>query len=221
VYRLGHPLSTILGSRSAGGEGFVAPATGRQGHGPRLSPMTADLSRTSGKSVVLVGLMGAGKTSVGRKLAEKLELPFTDADEEIVKAAGCSIEDIFEHYGEDAFRDVEERVISRLLDQGPQVLATGGGAFMNPRTRAQIATQCVSVWLRADLDVLLRRTRRRGGRPLLKNRDPKATLKRLMDERYPVYAEADIIVDSKDEGPDATVRLITDALGAAGKETRA
>ncbi|MBI2978920.1 MAG: shikimate kinase [Rhodospirillales bacterium] len=186
--------------------------------------MTADLSRTSGKSVVLVGLMGAGKTSVGRKLAEKLELPFTDADEEIVKAAGCSIEDIFEHYGEDAFRDVEERVISRLLDQGPQVLATGGGAFMNPRTRTQIAAQSVSVWLRADLDVLLRRTRRRGGRPLLKNRDPKATLKRLMDERYPVYAEADIIVDSKDEGPDATVRLITDALdalGAAGKETHA
>ncbi|MBI1985277.1 MAG: shikimate kinase [Rhodospirillales bacterium] len=186
--------------------------------------MTADLSRTSGKSVVLVGLMGAGKTSVGRKLAEKLELPFTDADEEIVKAAGCSIEDIFEHYGEDAFRDVEERVISRLLDQGPQVLATGGGAFMNPRTRTQIAAQSVSVWLRADLDVLLRRTRRRGGRPLLKNRDPKATLKRLMDERYPVYAEADIIVDSKDEGPDATVRLITDALGAlgaAGKETLA
>jgi shikimate kinase len=186
--------------------------------------MTVDLSRTSGKTVVLVGLMGAGKTSVGRKLAEKLELPFVDADEEIVKAAGCSIEDIFEHYGEAAFRDVEERVISRLLDQGPQVMAAGGGAFMNPRTRAQIAAQSVSVWLRADLDVLLRRTRRRGGRPLLKNRDPKSTLKQLMDERYPVYAEADIIVDSKDEGPDATVRLITDALcalGTAGRETRA
>lgn len=182
--------------------------------------MTADLSRAAGKSVVLVGLMGAGKTSVGRKLAEKLGLPFTDADEEIVKAAGCSIEDIFEHYGEDAFRDVEERVISRLLDEGPQVLATGGGAFMNPRTRAQIAAQSVSVWLRADLDVLLRRTRRRGGRPLLKNRDPKATLKRLIDERYPVYAEADVTVDSRDEGPDATVRVIADALGALGDTVR-
>jgi len=186
--------------------------------------MTTDRPRAPGKSVVLVGLMGAGKTSVGRKLAEKLDLPFTDADEEIVKAAGCSIEDIFEHYGEQAFRDVEERVIARLLEEGPQVLATGGGAFVNPRTRAQIAAQGISVWLRADLDVLLRRTRRRGGRPLLKNRDPKATLKKLMDERYPVYAEADIVVDSRDEGPDATVGLITDALGeigAAGKENRA
>jgi shikimate kinase len=222
VYRLGHPLSTTVGPRPSGGEGLVTPATGQRGRGRRLSRMTADPSRISGKSVVLVGLMGAGKTSVGRKLAETLELPFTDADDEIVEAAGCSIEDIFEHYGEDAFRDVEERVISRLLENGPQVLATGGGAFMNPRTRVQIAAQAVSVWLRADLDVLLRRTRRRAGRPLLKNRDPKATLKQLMDERYPVYAEADIIVDSKDEGPDATVRLITEALAASNavKESR-
>jgi shikimate kinase len=184
--------------------------------------MTAVPSPISGKTVVLVGLMGAGKTSVGRKLAEKLSLPFTDADEEIVEAAGCSIEDIFELYGEGAFRDVEERVISRLLDEGPQVLATGGGAFMNPRTRSQIAAGCVSVWLRADLDLLVRRTRRRGGRPLLKNRDPRATLKRLMDERHPVYAEADIIIDAKDEGPEATAQEIADALQAfaAGKEGR-
>ncbi len=168
--------------------------------------------------------MGAGKTSVGRKLAEKLDMAFVDADEEIVKAAGCSIDDIFELYGEKAFRDVEEKVISRLLEEGPQVMATGGGAFMNPKTRALIAAASASVWLRAELDVLVRRTRRRGGRPLLKNKDPRKALKKLIDERYPVYAEADIIVDSKDEGPDGTVRFISDALDergeGAGREAR-
>lgn len=162
--------------------------------------------------------MGAGKTSVGRKLAEKLDMAFVDADEEIVKAAGCSIDDIFELYGEKAFRDVEEKVIFRLLEEGPQVMATGGGAFMNPKTRALIAAASVSVWLRADLDVLVRRTRRRGGRPLLKNKDPRAALQKLIDERYPVYAEADIIVDSKDEGPDGTVRFISDALDERGED---
>lgn len=161
--------------------------------------------------------MGAGKTSVGRKLAEKLDMAFVDADDEIVKAAGCSIDDIFELYGEKAFRDVEEKVISRLLEEGPKVMATGGGAFMNPKTRALIAAASVSVWLRAELDVLVRRTRRRGGRPLLKNKDPRATLKKLIDERYPVYAEADIIVDSKDEGPDGTVRFIVEALNERGE----
>lgn len=161
--------------------------------------------------------MGAGKTSVGRKLAEKLDMAFVDADDEIVKAAGCSIDDIFELYGEKAFRDVEEKVISRLLEEGPKVMATGGGAFMNPKTRALIAAASVSVWLRAELDVLVRRTRRRGGRPLLKNKDPRATLKKLIDERYPVYAEADIIVDSKDEGPDGTVRFIAEALDERGQ----
>ena len=169
--------------------------------------------------------MGAGKTSVGRKLAEKLDMAFIDADEEIVKAAGCSIDDIFELYGEKAFRDVEEKVISRLLEEGPQVIAAGGGAFMNPKTRALIAAASVSVWLRVELEILVRRTRRRGGRPLLKNKDPRTTLKKLIDERYPVYAEADIIVDSKDEGPDGTVRIIADALdgrseGAGGEARR-
>lgn len=161
--------------------------------------------------------MGAGKTSVGRKLAEKLDMAFVDADEEIVKSAGCSIDDIFELYGEKAFRDVEEKVISRLLEEGPKVMATGGGAFINPKIRALIAASSVSIWLRAELDVLVRRTRRRGGRPLLKNKDPRAALKKLIDERYPVYAEADIIVDSKDEGPDGTVRIISDALGERGE----
>lgn len=161
--------------------------------------------------------MGAGKTSVGRKLAEKIDLAFTDADEEIIEAAGCSIEDIFELYGEKAFRDVEERVIFRLLDEGPQVLATGGGAFMNPKIRSRIEASGISVWLRADLDTLVRRTRRRAGRPLLKTSDPKATLQKLIDERYPVYADADIVIDSMDEGPEITVDIISDALDAMTK----
>lgn len=202
VYRLGQPHSTTL----------------RRAREPRgRFGMTADLSGHSGKSIVLVGLMGAGKTSVGRKLAEKIDLAFTDADEEIIEAAGCSIEDIFELYGEKAFRDVEERVIFRLLDEGPQVLATGGGAFMNPKIRSRIEASGISVWLRADLDTLVRRTRRRAGRPLLKTSDPKATLQKLIDERYPVYADADIVIDSMDEGPEITVDIISDALDAMTK----
>ncbi len=180
--------------------------------------MTAGSKTQSGKSIVLVGLMGAGKSSVGRKLAEKMSMDFTDADEEISKAAGRSIEDIFEDYGEDAFRDVEERVILRLLDESPRVLATGGGAFMNPRTRTQISERGISVWLRADLDVLVKRTRRRGGRPLLKNKDPRATLQQLIIEREPVYAKADITVDSSNEGPEITAQQIVDALEAHGKK---
>ncbi len=164
------------------------------------------------KSIVLVGLMGAGKTSVGRKLAKALNVSFIDADEEVVKAAGCSIEDIFELYGEAAFRDGEERVIQRLLENGPQVLATGGGAFMNLRTRERIKERGVSVWLRADLEVLVRRTSRRGGRPLLKNADPRGTLERLMKERYPVYAETDVVVDTSDEPHELTVGRIVKAL---------
>ena len=178
----------------------------------------------SNKSIILVGLMGAGKTSVGRKLAEILDMDFIDADEEIVKAAGCSIEDIFQIYGETAFRDVEERVIQRLLEEGPNILASGGGAFMNPATRALIAEKSISVWLRAELDVLVRRTKRRGGRPLLKNKDPREALKALMDERYPIYIEADIVIDSKDEGPETTAKTIAAELGgfskAAGREAR-
>lgn len=161
-----------------------------------------------GKSVVLVGLMGAGKSSVGRRLAKALDVPFVDADEEIERAAGCSIEDIFRLYGEVAFRDGEERVITRLLEQGPQVLATGGGAFMNPRIRERVQKAAVSIWLRADLDLLVRRTSRRGGRPLLAHGDPRATLERLMIERYPVYAEADMTVDTTDENIERMVERI-------------
>lgn len=166
----------------------------------------------AGKAVVLVGLMGAGKSSVGRRLAKHLDFDFVDADEEIVKAAGCSIEDIFKLYGEEAFRDVERRVIARLLEDGARVLAVGGGAFMNPEIRAGILERCVSVWLRAELDVLVRRTARRGGRPLLKGGDPREILQGLMEERYPVYAEADIVVDTNDEPPEVTVAQIIGAL---------
>ena len=156
--------------------------------------------------------MGAGKTSVGRKMAEIMGFSFVDADEEIINAVACSVEDIFEKYGEDAFRDVEERVISRLLQEGPMILATGGGAFMNPRIRALIAAGAISVWLRAELDVLVRRTKRRGGRPLLKNKNHKDTLEALINERGPVYAVADIVIDSTDEGADATAKLVMSAL---------
>jgi len=158
--------------------------------------------------------MGAGKTSVGRRLAKRLDLPFTDADEEIALAAGCSIEDIFEVYGESAFRDGERKVVLRLLEDGPQVLATGGGAFMDPEIRSRIREGSVSIWLRADLDILVKRTQQRDNRPLLKKGNPKDVLKRLMDERYPVYAEADIIVDTMDESSDLTADKAFEALAA-------
>ncbi len=166
------------------------------------------------KPIVMVGLMGAGKSSIGRRLAAFLGIPFTDADEEIVKAAGCSIEDIFKTYGEESFRDCERRVIGRLMEEGPRVLATGGGAFVDPETRAKIKKDAVSLWLRADLDVLVERTGRRGGRPLLKNGDSRAILAELMEKRYPVYAEADIVVESRDEPHEVTVGNAARALEA-------
>jgi len=174
------------------------------------------MARGGEKPVVLVGLMGAGKTCVGRRLARRLGRRFTDADDEIVLAAGCSIEEIFETMGEDVFRSGERRVIARLLDEGPSVLATGGGAFIDEETRARIKAGAVSVWLKADLDVLVRRTRGRPGRPLLKTGDPRATLARLMAARYPIYAEADIVVETGDEPVDATVERIAAALHDVG-----
>ncbi|MEN6541167.1 shikimate kinase [Parvibaculum sp.] len=156
------------------------------------------------RSIVLVGLMGAGKTTVGRRLAQRLGLPFVDADAEIERAAGETIPEIFERHGEAAFRDGERRVIARLLERGPQVLATGGGAFMDETTRANIAARGISVWLKADLDVLMKRVGRRSGRPLLKADDPRAVMERLMAVRYPVYAQADLTVESV-EGPHDSV----------------
>jgi len=164
------------------------------------------------RTVTLVGLMGAGKSAIGRRLAARLGVPFADADHEIEAAAGCSIEDIFDHYGEPAFRDVERRVIARLLERPVHVLATGGGAFMDPETRAPIAAQAYSLWLRADLDLLVARTARRNNRPLLKGTDRRATLARLIELRYPIYAEADMTIDSRDGPPEAIVDLAVQAL---------
>lgn len=164
----------------------------------------AEAARPGDRSIVLVGLMGAGKTTVGRRLAQRLGLTFVDADAEIERAAGETIPEIFERHGEAVFRDGERRVIARLLEQGPQVLATGGGAFMDPTTRANIAARGISIWLKADLDVLMRRVGRRSNRPLLKHGDAQATMEKLMAQRYPVYAEADITVESR-EGPLETV----------------
>ncbi|MGH6940108.1 MAG: shikimate kinase [Hypericibacter sp.] len=164
------------------------------------------------RPLVLVGLMGAGKSCIGRRLAQRLRLPFVDADREIEQAAGCSIPEIFSRHGEQAFRDGERRVILRLLESPPFVLATGGGAFMDPRTRAVIREKAISVWLRADLDLLVRRTGRRGDRPLLQVDDPRAKLAELMSTRYPIYAEADLTVDSQDGPPDATLERVLAAL---------
>jgi shikimate kinase len=154
--------------------------------------------RLRGRSIVLVGLMGAGKSTVGRRLGMRLGLPFKDADQEIEAAAGMSIPDIFALHGEDDFRDGERRVIARLLQEGPIVLATGGGAYMNGETRERIAANGISIWLRADIEVLMRRVRKRQNRPLLRNVDPEATMRQLMEIRHPVYALADLTVESRD-----------------------
>ncbi|MCE7999316.1 MAG: shikimate kinase [Rhodobiaceae bacterium] len=169
-------------------------------------------SALGNRSIVLVGLMGAGKTTVGRRLANRLDLSFVDADTEIEKAAGSSIADIFKEFGEAHFRDGEQRVIHRLLGEGPQVLATGGGAFMNPKTREHAQENGISIWLKADLDVLMKRVSKRSHRPLLQNDDPKAVMKRLIDERYPIYATADLTIDSKEGPHDAVVDEIVHAL---------
>jgi len=164
------------------------------------------------RGIVLIGLMGAGKSSVGRRLAKRLDLPFSDADQEIEKAADCTIEEIFARHGEAAFRAGERRVIGRLLDGPPQVLATGGGAFMDRETRAAISEKGISIWLRADLDVLLERVLRRDNRPLLKQGDPKEILRKLMVERDPVYAQADLTVTSGQGPHEDVVEDIVEAL---------
>jgi shikimate kinase len=166
------------------------------------------------RSAVLVGMMGAGKSSIGRRVALRLGIPFVDADAEIEKAAGMTIPDIFAMHGEPDFRAGEARVIARLLESGPQVLATGGGAFMNADTRAVIGAKGVSVWLKAEFDVLMRRIKRRHDRPLLKTDDPGATLRALMDERYPVYALADVTVQSREVPHEKIVDEIVSGLAA-------
>ena len=176
-------------------------------------PLETKVSRLlNGRTIVMVGMMGAGKSSIGRRLANRLGMPFVDADTEIEQAANQSIPDIFEQYGEAYFRDGERRVIQRLLDGKPKVLATGGGAFIQPETRAAIRASGISIWLKADRDLLLSRVKRRNNRPLLKLGDPAEVLERLIAERYPIYAEAEIHVQSRDVAHDQVIDDILAAL---------
>ncbi len=170
------------------------------------------LSRLNDRSIVLIGLMGAGKTTIGRRLAKKLKMPFADADTEIEKAAGKTVPEIFDEHGEQYFRDGERRVIDRLLNEHPRILATGGGAYMNADTRTAIARNAVSVWLKADFDLLMKRVRRRSNRPLLKTDDPEAVMHKLIEERYPVYSEANVIVESEDVPHDQIVVACMESL---------
>jgi shikimate kinase len=183
------------------------------------TPEAAIVAALKGRAIVLVGMMGAGKSSIGRRLAQRLDIPFVDADSEIEIAAGMSIEDIFATRGEPEFRAGEARVIARLLEGGTQVIATGGGAFMNADTRTAIKAKGVSVWLKADLDVLMRRIKRRNDRPLLQIDDPEAKLRELIDLRYPTYALADLTVQSRDvvheKIVDEMIGVLTRHLGFA------
>src|SRR5215203_282417 len=195
-------------SRAPAEAGDPAPVPLATGHSAE-DRIRARLGR---RPIVLVGLMGVGKSTLGRRLAARLAVPFTDADEEIETAAGMSITEMFASHGEAYFRDGERRVIARILQDGPMVLATGGGAYMNEETRARIAERAVSVWLKADLDVLMRRVRKRATRPLLQNPDPEGTMRRLMELRHPVYATADITVDSHEAPHDKVVTELIKAL---------
>lgn len=181
---------------------------------PTLAAETsADLlARLGARSIVFVGLMGAGKTAIGRRVAGMLGLPFTDSDHEIESVSRMTVPDLFERYGETEFRSLEQRVILRLLENGPQVLSTGGGAFMNAQTREAIAAHGMSVWLKADVDVLFDRVSKKQNRPLLKNADPRAVLERLMVERYPVYALADVTVPTRDERKEVIAGEVIEAL---------
>ena len=172
------------------------------------------LAALGSRLVVLVGMMGAGKSTIGRRLAGRLRLPFTDADTEIETAAGMTIPEIFEAHGEQHFRDGEARVIARLLDSGPGVLAAGGGSFMREETRRRIGDKAVSIWLKADTDVIMKRVKRRSDRPLLQTADPVATINRLLAEREPVYGNADLTIASRDVPHDKIVEEVITALHA-------
>lgn len=184
------------------------------GQGSEGSPLPCELKEEVplSRSIVLVGLMGAGKSVIGRRLAAVLGVPFVDADSAIEEAAGCTIAEIFARLGEPAFREGEARVISRLLEGPPCVIATGGGAYMNDESRSLINSSGVCIWLKADLDLLVRRTAGRSHRPLLNQGDPRQILGDLMTRRYPVYAEAHVVVQVSDESPDNTCRRVLNAL---------
>lgn len=201
------------------GDSTAAPQDGS------IEPRAHELGLGRGRFIVLVGLMGAGKTSLGKRLAKIFDLPFLDSDAEIEKAAGCTIAEIFESFGEAYFRDGERRVIERILTSEPCVMATGGGSFMDEKIRSMVKEHALSIWLRADLDTLVKRTsKRRDERPLLKTGDPREILGKLIEQRYPVYAEADIVVDVSDEPPEKTServhRIILSHLNAQA-ETKA
>lgn len=161
---------------------------------------------------MFVGLMGAGKTAIGRKVATMLGLPFTDSDHEIESVSRMTIPELFERYGEAEFRSLEQRVILRVLENGPQILSTGGGAFMNEQTRAAIAQHGLSVWLKAEIDILMDRVSKKQNRPLLKNANPRAVLEDLMLQRYPVYALADVTVPTRDERKEIIAAEVTEAI---------
>jgi shikimate kinase len=192
----------------------MADIAAQNGAAPAV-PASAIVAGLDHRSIVLVGMMGAGKSSVGRRLATRLGIDLVDADSEIEKAAGMSIADIFARHGEADFRSGEARVIARLLESGPQVLATGGGAFMNADTRAAIRAKGISVWLNAEFEVLMRRiNKRRNERPLLHTGDPAATLQNLLAVRNPIYAQADITVHSREVPHETIVAEIIDAIAA-------
>lgn len=165
-----------------------------------------------GRSIVLVGIMGVGKSTIGKRLSQYLDIPFVDADKEIEKAAGMDIQDIFDQFGEEAFRSGEKKVIKRLMSEGQKILATGGGAFMNEDIRVDVAESGVSVWLSADLDILMKRVQRRANRPLLRTEDPEATMVALLDERNPIYALSDIHIESRTVSRDVIAGEVVDLL---------
>lgn len=188
------------------GVASAGPAMDQDGAGP-------DGRTPLARGIVLLGLMGAGKSSVGRRLAKLLATPFYDADDEVVAAAGMSIPDLFQRYGEAEFRDVERRVVARLLEEAPGVLALGGGAFIDPQTRALVLERAISVWLKADLETLVSRTaRKKGTRPLLANGDPKIILGRLIEVRHPIYAEADHVVETGEAPAEQVAARIQELL---------
>jgi shikimate kinase len=205
MFHLSESIAVLPATR---GESKARPALAAA-RGPLYAKAMGSLNRT----VALVGIMGAGKSSIGRRLATRLEVPFRDADAEIEAAAGCSIPEIFARFGEPEFRDGERRVIQRLLKDAPHVLATGGGALLNAETRARIANETFSIWLRAPLDLLVARVERRDTRPLLRDGNPRATLEKLLQEREPLYAQANLVIDAED-GPhhvavDRIVKVLT------------
>lgn len=177
-----------------------------------MNPVTASSPDQKSKPIALVGMMGVGKTSIGRRLAQRLQIPFVDADQEIVDAAGLSIPEIFEKFGEEHFRDGERRVIARLFDGKRKIIATGGGAFVNEETRQLMLERATVIWLDADIDTLVERTARKGDRPLLANGDAREILTKLAQERNPLYAQAHVHVKSQTTPHEATLDAILKAL---------